>query len=551
MLHQLSIRNVVLIESLDVDFAAGFSVLTGETGAGKSILLDALGLVLGERSDQSLIRKGAEQASVFAEFDTDEAIKNLCFEHSIPSQPVLSLKRILQSNGRSKAYINDEPVSVNILKIFGEKLIDIHGQHDRLFDLPSQRLLLDQDLDQVLKADLASKFEAMNVAKDNLEKFEHDIAQNLQQQAFMQMQQTDFENLKPKEFEYNELLQRREQIVGFAKIANTISECLNAISYPKDFAEEIAKQQQTLVRSNTLNLKSLEEIAQGLDRAYIEVKEAQNSLKELLENNQAHANELELVDQRLSELRIVAKKYGINPDELFEVASSLQDKLKGIDDPELRRKELLKEITDARDDYITLAKAVHEKRLSLSKKLADAVYQELPDLFLPNAKFQIALHELPENQWSAHGYDQVVFEVCMNPGQAFSPLHKSASGGEMARLMLALKVACRKNTSLTTIIFDEIDQGVSGAVALAIGKRLKILGAFGQTVAITHSAQVASQANHHFVVEKKQNADSTLTTVKLLQDSEKLNEVGRMLSGAVITSAAIEAAKTLINGEAV
>lgn len=549
MLHQLSIRNVVLIEALDVDFAAGFSVLTGETGAGKSILLDALGLVLGERSDQALIRKGAEQASVWAEFDNDASFEDLLNEHSINVQESLSLKRILQSNGRSKAYINGEPVSVNVLKLFGARLIDIHGQHDRLFDLPSQRLLLDQELEQGLKNELSAKFAAMNVAKANLEKFEHDIAQNLQQQAFLQMQQADFENLKPKEFEYNQLLQRREQIVGFAKIANTISECLGAITYPKDFAEEIAKQQQTLVRANALNLKSLEEITQGLDRAYIEVKEAQSALKELLESNQAHANELEIIDQRLSELRTISKKYGIDPDALFEVASSLHDKLKGIDDPQLRRKELSQAIIKAKDEYIALAKTVHENRLLIGQKLATAVHQELPDLFLPNAKFQVALHELPEGQWTNHGYDQVLFEVCMNPGQEFSALHKSASGGEMARLMLALKVACRKNTALTTIIFDEIDQGVSGAVALAIGKRLKVLGAFGQTVAITHSAQVASQANNHFVVEKKQNADSTSTTVKLLTVNQKLDEVGRMLSGSVVTDAAREAAKALVNGE--
>jgi DNA repair protein RecN (Recombination protein N) len=551
MLRQLSIRNVVLIESLDVEFAAGFSVLTGETGAGKSILLDALGLVLGERSDQALIRKGAEQASVFAEFDSDNILNGLCAEHFIPIQEILSLKRVLQANGRSKAYINDEPVSVNILKLFGIQLIDIHGQHDRLFDLPSQRILLDQKLETSLKENLKNKFEAMVTAKYNLAQFEQDIAQNLQQHAYLQMQQSDFENLKPKEFEHAELLQRREQIVGFAKIANTISECLNAITYPKDFAEEIAKQQQILVRANSLNLKELEETAQGLDRAYIEVKEVQSALKELLESNQAHANELEIIDQRLSELRTIAKKYGIDPDNLFEVATSLEDKLKGIDDPELRRKELNQAVAKAKSEYIASAKIVHEKRLVLAEQLAKAVHKELPDLFLPNAKFQISLSELSENQWSANGYDQVLFEVCMNPGQEFSPLHKSASGGEMARLMLALKVACMQSNNLTTIIFDEIDQGVSGAVALAIGKRLKVLGNLGQILAITHSAQVASQATSHFVVEKTQNASYTATTVKLLQEIEKLNEVGRMLSGAVVTDAAREAAKTLINGDVI
>lgn len=551
MLRQLSIRNVVLIEFLDVEFQAGFSVLTGETGAGKSILLDALGLVLGERSDQSLIRKGAEQASVFAEFDNDDSFKDLLFEHSIPCQDFLSLKRVLQDNGRSKAYVNSEPVSVNVLKLFGKKLIDIHGQHDHLFDLSSQRLLLDQNLEQSLKNNLKLKFEALEQSKSDLLNFEENLTKNLQQQAYLQMQQEDFKNLKPKENEELQLLQRREQIVGFAKIANTISESLQALTYPKDFAEEIAKQQQILTRANSLNLKILSDISEGLDKAYIEMKEAQNALKDLLESNQAHANELQLIDQRLSELRAIAKKYGVLPDSLFELMNTLQDQLKTIDDPELRKAELVKSVDNSKLRYIEVAKLMHEQRLNLAKSLENSVHKELPDLFLANAKFKISISELPENNWSYHGYDQVVFEVCMNPGQPFSALHKSASGGEMARLMLALKVAFMKSASTMTIIFDEIDQGVSGAVALAIGKRLSALGKFGQAMAITHSAQVASQADQHFVVEKIQNISSTLTTVKLLAQDEKLNEVGRMLSGSSLTDAAKQAAKALINGETI
>lgn len=549
MLRQLSIRNVVLIESLDIDFSEGFSVLTGETGAGKSILLDALGFVLGERSDVNLIRKNCEQATVMAEFVYNYSFDELHVNNSIPVEKFLTLKRVLQLNGRSKAYINDEPVSANTLKLFANNLVEIHGQHDHLFSVYSQRLLVDQLLDKNIKNDLKLKFELFQNAKKKLSDFEENLSNNIYQQAFLKMQKEDLDLLKPKEKEESYLLDRREQIVGFAKIANVIKESLQAISYPKDLAQEIARYQQALEKANILNLKSLVDISQSLDRAYIEVKESQNAMHELLEQHQEHANELIEIDQRLSDLRSVAKKYNVLTDELYLIHLSLLEKIKDLENPDFEKQQLQKNIEESKIEYIKTAEVVSNNRLKIAERIETEVARELPDLFLSNSKFKISITRLAEDNWANFGFDNIIFEVSMNPGQPFSPLHKSASGGEMARLMLALKVAFMKSLSLCTIIFDEIDQGVSGAVALSIGKRLRQLGGMGQTIAVTHSPQVASQANNHFFVEKKQMEDSTITNVRLLLKSERLDEIGRMLSGDVITDAARNAAASLMNGE--
>lgn len=551
MLRQLSIRNVVLIESLDVEFEKGFSVLTGETGAGKSILLDALGLVLGERSDVKLIRQGAEQATVLVEFEYAKNFDDLYLENSIPIQDSLILKRVLHANGRSKAYINDEPVSVNLLKTFGERLIEIHGQHDHLFKVSAQRFLIDQLLPVELKNELAAKYVIFKKAQEALVNFEEELNKNLHQQAFLKMQKEDFAKLKPKENELTVLLTRREQISGFAKIANSISESLQGMTYPRDLAQEISQYQQNLQRANHINLEPLQEIIKSLGIAYIEINESQNALRNLLDHHQDNAHELEVIDSRLSELRAIAKKYGIDPDKLFDVEMEFLEKIQHLSDPEFNRRELEEKLKESKAGYELVAQEVSKKRMEVAKKIEEMIQKELTDLFLPNAKFKIEVTRLPDNKWGAHGFDSVVFEVAMNPGQPFSPLHKSASGGEMARLMLALKVAFVNDLSIGTIIFDEIDQGVSGAVALAIGKRLSKLGKMGQTLAITHSPQVAAKADYHYVVEKKHESNLSKTSVELLSSEERLNELGRMLSGDVITEAAKNAALSLMHGVSV
>lgn len=546
MLRTLSIRNVVLIESLDLSFDSGFSVLTGETGAGKSILLDALCLVLGQRGEQNLIRKNAEQASVFAEFEYNKCFNELFEEQGIPIDECIALRRVLQINGRSKAFINDEPVSVQTLKILGDQLLNIHGQHDHLFEISRQRALLDQKIDAKIKDEVALAHQLLTQAQADIKIFEENISRNQSQKAFLKMQLEDLKRLNPTEDEETLLMQKREAIVGFAKIADTVSECLQGITYPKDLASEIAHHQQALSRSNQIESPILEEAAKSLDRAYIEVKETQQSLQELLRQHQAHALELQTYDQRLSEIHGISKKYNIAGDDLCTVFRGLQGQEQALDDPEFERTQLLKKLEVAKRNFLKLAEALTAERQKAASALEDNIHIELPDLFLPHAKFRINLHPLAESQWSHHGTEQVVFEVCMNPGQQFTALHKTASGGEMARLMLALKVAASDQENITTLIFDEIDHGVSGSVALAIGRRLRRLGQCGQVMAITHSAQVASQAHQHLVVEKHQEATKTATTVQILSKNEGIIEIARMLSGHNVNEAAQMAAVELM-----
>lgn len=548
MLLSLSIRNVVLIETLDLSFNQGFCILTGETGAGKSILLDALCLVLGQRGEQSLIRKNADQASVFAEFTHIEAFNSFFEQQSIPTNDVISLRRVLQNNGRSKAFINDEPVSVQVLKTLGDQLLNIHGQHDHLFEISKQRELLDQSIDLNIKNAVASTFIDLQNVKLDLENFETSLAKAHSQRAFMKMQLEDLNKLRPQENEESLLLEKRESIVAFAKIADTVATCLKGLTFPKDLAAEIAIHQQTLTRSNSIQLKELEEAANGLDKAYIEVKEVQQLLQDLLVKHQEHAQQLQIYDQRYSEIHTISKKYGIAGDDLYPLWNDLKKQECGMDDPEYEKNKLQKQILEKKKLYLDAAKVLSKKRLQASKILEESVRAELPELFLPHAVFQISLHPLPEGQWGQAGDEQVVFEVCMNPGQPFSALHKTASGGEMARLMLALKVVTSTQKNTSTQIFDEIDQGVSGAVALAIGKRLRRLGECGQVIAITHSAQVASKAHHHFVVQKEQGHNTTNTSVLVLDESNRVNEIARMLSGQEVNEIACKAAIELMKG---
>ncbi len=548
MLLTLSIRNVVLIEALDLSFAQGFCVFTGETGAGKSILLDALCLVLGQRGEQTLIRKDAEQASVFAEFQHSSVFDNFFEQQSIPLSEVISLRRVLQANGRSKAFINDELVSVQVLKNLGDQLLNIHGQHDHLFEISKQRELLDQSIDLGTKRNVENAFIDLQAAKENLENFEKILVNAHSQRAFIKMQLDDLNKLRPQENEETLLLEKRQVIVGFAKIADTVSSCLKGLTYPKDFAAEIGQYQQVLVRSNNIQLKALDDAASGLDRAYIEVKEVQQLLQDLLEQHQEHAQQLQVYDQRYSEIHAISKKYGISGDELYPLWVDLQKQESCMGDAEYERSQLQKQVLHKRQEYLDTAKILSNKRRQAAEILENSVLAELPDLFLPHARFRINLHALAEGQWGIMGTEQVIFEVCMNPGQPFSALHKTASGGEMARLMLALKVVTSTQKNLATQIFDEIDQGVSGAIALAIGKRLRRLGECGQVMAITHSAQVASQAHHHLIVQKEQGQNTTSTNVLTLGEPDRVNEIARMLSGQQINDVARKAAIELMKG---
>lgn len=545
MLRALSIRNVVLIESLDLSFEHGLCILTGETGAGKSILLDALCLVLGQRGEQHLIRKNAEQASVFAEFEYDSLLDGLFEEHGLPKNDIISLRRVLQVNGRSKAFINDEPVTVQTLKMLGDQLLNIHGQQDHLFELNKQRELLDQFIDESIRRNVEIAWGCFQQARENLEIFEKNVSTHQQHRAFIKMQLEDLTKLRPLVGEETSLLQKRQEIMGFAKIADTVATCLQGLTYPKDLASEIAQHQQSLTKAN-VGLEALEEAAKSLDRAYVEVKETQIMLKDLLDKHQAHADELKKYDERYSEIHAISKKYAIAGDDLYSVWQELQQQSQGLDDPDYERSQLQKQLEKTRKEYLDASEILSMARKTAIKLLEDNVHKELPDLFLPHARFQINLHALSESQWTAYGTERVVFEVCMNPGQSFAPLHKTASGGEMARLMLALKVATASQQNISTLIFDEIDHGVSGQVALAIGKRLNRLGRCGQVMAITHSAQVAAQAHHHFVVAKEQRESLTVTTVNVLSEIERIQEIARMLSGQEINEVARMAAIKLM-----
>ncbi len=548
MLQRLYIENFVLIEKTDIDFDKGYTVLTGETGAGKSILLDAISILVGKKNiTKDHIRDTSKQCMLLAEFSLSE---NLCQElhrHEIPLDDNLIIKKIVQTNGRQKIFLNDTPVTQNIAKQVCSNLVEIHGQNDTLLTEKHQRQAIDQFIDDGTKTKVAHTFNALQAAQRALADLNKTKDQNTQHLAFLKMQYDDLKKLAPIVNELSELHEKRNDIASLAKIADTAKDCLQHLTFPSDIAGQLAAQQQALARANTNDNTTIKEISETLDRAYLETTEAINNLKNILEDNQNYLYELDKVEERLSTIGGFCKKYAIeDPNELYHLWQNLDAMAFDEGDYLLKEKELKENLAQARNNFVTSAKILSQKRLEIARNLCAEILQEMQELHLKKTQMQIDVNFFDEDtKWSVHGADAITFMVCMNPGQPFTSLSKTASGGEMARVMLALMVVLAKNQPDLTLIFDEIDQGVSGVVAHSIGKRLQILGKTLQVMAITHAAQVAALSHHHFLIVKDQK-EKTLSQVKILSDNEHKEELARMLSGIQVNEAARVVAQELI-----
>ena len=546
MLSALTIRDIVLIEQAALEFAPGLNVLTGETGAGKSILLDSLGLAVGGRGRAS-VRAGAAQGSATAIFEPgkNHAARALLESQEMPAGEEIVLRRTLAADGRSRAFINDEAVGVGLLKDLGSLLLEVHGQQDDrgLFDTATHRLLLDGfgalNGDAQTVAALYAEWAAARTALEDLQA----LAARAQAEAeFVRAAAMELSDFAPEAGEEERLAAERALGMNAARIVEDISSALESLQGDRGAQTGLAQAMKKLSRMNEEARRIAAPAETALEQAYALAEEARQELQSLQSRLDTDTNALERKEERLFALRALARKYSVLPDQLPALRDDYAARQEALTSGGNQIKKAESKVSAARDAYLTAARKLSKSREGAAKKLESAVAGELTPLKLGHAKFRVALEKLDDDKGTAGGLERIAFEVATVEGAAFGGLAKIASGGELARFSLALKVALAAVSSPAAMVFDEVDRGVGGAVADAVGERLQRLAETTQVLLVTHSPQVAARAARHFRISRVKDK----TRIEMLDDSERLEEIARMLSGANVTEEARAAAKRLM-----
>jgi len=546
VLAALTIRDIVLIEQAALEFAPGLNVLTGETGAGKSILLDSLGLAVGDRGRAS-VRAGANQGSATAIFEPEKthAAWALLRGQEMETGDDIVLRRTLASDGRSRAFINDQAVGVGLLKELGDCLLEVHGQQDDrgLFDIATHRGLLDGfgglNGDTQTVAMLHGEWANARAALEELKA----LATKAQAEAdFVRAAAQELSDFAPEEGEEEKLAGERALMMNAARIVEEVSSALEVLSGERGAQTGLAQALKKLSRMNEEARKIAAPAEIALEQAYALAEEARRELDSLLSRLDSDANVLERTEERLFALRALARKYGVTAERLPALRDEYAAKQTALTEGGSQIKKALDKVAAARDGYLTAARKLSKSREGAARKLEAAVAAELAPLKLGHAKFRVALEKLEDDKGAAIGLERVAFEVATVEGASFGGLAKIASGGELARFSLALKVALAQVSSPAALVFDEVDRGVGGAVADAVGERLQRLAETTQVLLVTHSPQVAARAARHFRISRAKDK----TKIELLDEEQRLEEIARMLSGAAVTAEARAAAKRLM-----
>jgi DNA repair protein RecN (Recombination protein N) len=553
MLLGLSIRDVVLIDRLSLAFRPGLCVLTGETGAGKSILLDALGLALGRRAEAGLVRPGADQAVVSAEFvvTPNHPAAAILAEAGIATDLAGSIvvRRTLSADGRSRAFVNDEPTSISLLRALGDSLVEIQGQGEQhgLFDPATHRELLDA-LSNANTAGLAAAWRAWRDARNAAEDAARALAANRAEEDLLRHEHAELDALNPEADEEDRLVARRLLLQNAERLGETIGEAVGEIDGEHGALAALARALRRLTRAAGRAQGILDGAVAAAERAATETDEALTALTAAAQALELDPRALEQIEERLFSLRALARKHGVNVVDLPALREKIAERLALIDAGAEGVVGAEKLAAARREEYMAAAARVSKAREKAAKRLDAAVAAELTPLRLDKARFRTVLTPLAEADWNEHGCERVNFEVATNPGAPFGSLAKIASGGELSRFMLALKLVLAGVSSVPTLIFDEVDSGIGGAVAAAVGERLQRLGASLQVLVVTHSPQVAARGAHHWRVAKLDAQKSAVTRVEELDPDTRQEEIARMLSGSTITAEARAAAASLIAG---
>lgn len=551
MLRGLDIRDMLIIDRLALEFQAGLNVLTGETGAGKSILLDSLGFVLGWRGRADLVREGAEQGEVTAWFDlpAGHAAHEILEQAGLPGGNELILRRINSRDGRKTAFVNDRRTSGDVLRLLSDTLIELHGQHDDrgLLNPRGHRQLLDvfAKIDQVLSA-TKEAWRGMQAARRDLASAQADLDKLRTEEDFLRHAVAELDELAPAKGEEAELDARRRMMQGAERIRSDIAKALAALG--GSGAEGLMSDAMRWLDGVSDQADGrLDAPVEALGRAIAALGEAEQGVEDSLRAMEFDPVDLETTEERLFAIRALARKHSVLPDDLSELAGQLAARLAALDRGGADLERLSAALTQAEAGYGRAADALSQARKSAARRLDKAMAKELAPLKMERAVFETQISPAPAGP---EGVDAVAFRVAPNPGAPSGDLNKIASGGEMSRFLLALKVCLTANTPDLTLIFDEIDRGVGGATADAVGRRLAALAVDTQVLVVTHSPQVAAFGGHHWRVEKEVRGKMTTSTVVPLGAAERVDEIARMLSGDTVTQEARGAARALLAGQA-
>ena len=553
MLKKIYIKNIVLIDEIEIEIYNGLNVFTGETGAGKSILLGGLGLALGSRANFSLIGNNEDTACTIAEFKlkNEHPVKKILTKKNVKFENNIILKRIISNKGVSKAYINDSSVSLNELNQIGQMLVEVQGQFDNhtLLNSSNHINFLDQYgnyEDQIITTKL--NYKRMVESKNKFIQFKKNFENHEKELEYNKSILNELEILKPQENEENELIDKRLLISNSAKIVNAVNDALNKFNGEDSIIKKINNTLNSLEKINSSKSKKLNEIIETLLRSSNELEEAYSQLENFQSTLNTDPQELDNIDNRLYSIRNLSRKIKCDPNKLFEFYIDLKNKINmsGNKDDMLEKLEadFLNKLRDYKESCINLRKA----RIITAIKLDKKINEELPHLKLELAKFKTFIKEKNETEWNENGADEIIFHLITNPQQEFMPLSKIISGGELSRILLAIKVVLSSSNSSNTLIFDEVDSGIGGKTADAVGIRLLSLSQSNQVIVITHSPQVAAKGENHFLIEKINDRKKPITVCNSIPSSERVNEIARMLSGETITKEARAAAMKLLNG---
>jgi DNA repair protein RecN (Recombination protein N) len=552
MLARLSIRDIVLIERLDIDFAAGLSVLTGETGAGKSILLDAFALALGARGDAALVRRGVEQGQVTAVFDVsrDHPAWTVLSNNDIAVEEALLLRRVQFADGRTRAFVNDQPVSVQVLKALGAALVEIHGQHDdrALVDIAVHRTLLDayQGLDREAAA-VAGAWTVWREAAAAVTAHRARVEECARQADFLRHAVDELTRLAPQAGEEGRLADRRAAMIQAEKVAGDLRDAHQTLCGSPSPLPALSAAVRRLERRVPQAPSLLEPAVRSLDAALLALEDARGQLEAAVRAASIDSGELERIEERLFALRAASRKHNVMVDGLAALAARYAADLAALEAGAEQLAALDRSARSAEETYAHVAQVLSQARVRAARSLEQAVNPELKPLRLERARFAVDIRSDPTTT-GPEGFDRVEFWVETNPGSRPGPLMKVASGGELARFLLALKVVLADRGSAPTLIFDEVDTGAGGAVAAAIGQRLARLAGRVQVVAVTHAPQVAARADRHYLITKAvlDRGKRVATRVIEVEADGRREEIARMLAGAEITEEARAAAERLI-----
>ena len=552
MLTHIHIWNFAIVEQLDIEFETGLTVLTGETGAGKSILLDALNLALGDRADTSVIRHGSDKAEVSVTFSLHNAPEalNWLSEHDMQSEDECIIRRTISRNGPSKAFINGIPATVQQLRELGEMLVDLHGQHEHqsLLQRDIQRQLLDDYANHKdLLQQVSSAYSNWLTLQEQWQRLSSANKDRDSRLELLRYQVQELESLNLQTGEASELEVEHKRLANASHLLQTTQQVLGILEENDDSAVHQALTQCHGDISDVARIdQQLQPITELLNNAIIQVQETISELRHYADNLELDPTRLQEVEQRINAMHTLSRKHRVDAEELVSLLPVLQQERDDLEQADIKLDGLQKQIQQAKEAYTKSASKLTQSRKKTAKQLSDKISDAMQGLSLQGGKFEVQLEALPESRWNAQGCEQVEFLVSANPGQPVKPLNKVASGGELSRISLAIQVITAQAARIPTLIFDEVDVGIGGRVAEIVGLQLRALGQHRQVVCVTHLPQVAALGHHHLQVSKQTGKDTTVTEIKQLDNKQRIDEVARMLGGIEITDQTLSHAKEMI-----